>query len=575
MVNCINNLKLFAGNLCLLLVLLVASCAIENDIPYPVVNGSITDIRVEGQRPPEGSSDTSAIIDAASKTVTLYVNDAVNISKLKITRLVVNPKDAEILIDSALCDNPDKFPFSGFASLDSIPMSSNTRVDFTNPVNFTIKTYQEYIWQVKVLQIIDRNIDVEGLIDYSIDENGEDASILTLYVNKEGHDLKNINITALDLGGSNGKVIPDPTTIKDFTSPQEFVVQSSWGELRRWIVYVRLIDDEDGSSTPSTGDLTVNAWSKHVFLEGKTTDSSCSFEYVEQGGSSWKKVSATVSGETASAKIEGLKPATSYQCRLVNASGNVLGESTFTTESATELYNGSFDDWYKSDKTWYPVVQADFSKGSFWDTSNPGTTQGAGAIVNINPTQGNSSVVHTNGGKSAELRSQYVVKFAAASLYSGSFGGLVGLNGAKINFGQPFDSRPTSLHGFFQYAPANVSQVGKDQPSGTVSKGDPDVCSIYIALSKKVLTIDNTDLNTFIQYKTDPNVIAYGELPISQCVSTNGSWKEFTIDLEYKTQEKPSDMYIIVVASASKYGDYFTGGDGSVLYLDDFELIYD
>ena len=575
MVKCINNLKLFAGNLCLLLVLLVASCAIENDIPYPVVNGSITDIRVEGQRPPDGSSDTSAIIDAASKTVTLYVNDAVNISKLKITRLVVNPKDAEILIDSALCDNPDKFPFSGFASLDSIPMSSNTRVDFTNPVNFTIKTYQEYIWQVKVLQIIDRNIDVEGLIDYSIDENGEDASILTLYVNKEGHDLKNINITALDLGGSNGKVIPDPTTIKDFTSPQEFVVQSSWGELRRWIVYVRLIDDEDGSSTPSTGDLTVNAWSKHVFLEGKTTDSSCSFEYVEQGGSSWKKVSATVSGETASAKIEGLKPATSYQCRLVNASGNVLGESTFTTESATELYNGSFDDWYKSDKTWYPVVQADFSKGSFWDTSNPGTTQGAGAIVNINPTQGNSSVVHTNGGKSAELRSQYVVKFAAASLYSGSFGGLVGLNGAKINFGQPFDSRPTSLHGFFQYAPANVSQVGKDQPSGTVSKGDPDVCSIYIALSKKVLTIDNTDLNTFIQYKTDPNVIAYGELPISQCVSTNGSWKEFTIDLEYKTQEKPSDMYIIVVASASKYGDYFTGGDGSVLYLDDFELIYD
>ena len=62
MVNCINNLKLFAGNLCLLLVLLVASCAIENDIPYPVVNGSITDIRVEGQRPPEGSSDTSAIM---------------------------------------------------------------------------------------------------------------------------------------------------------------------------------------------------------------------------------------------------------------------------------------------------------------------------------------------------------------------------------------------------------------------------------------------------------------------------------------------------------------------------------
>ena len=53
---------------------------------------------------------------------------------------------------------------------------------------------------------------------------------------------------------------------------------------------------------------------------------------------------------------------------------------------------------------------------------------------------------------------------------------------------------------------------------------------------------------------------------VKECVSTNGAWKEFTINLEYKTQEKPGDMHLIIVASASKYGDYFTGGDGSVLY---------
>lgn len=33
-------------------------------------------------------------------------------------------------------------------------------------------------------------------------------------------------------------------------------------------------------------------------------------------------------------------------------------------------------------------------------------------------------------------------------------------------------------------------------------------------------------------------------------------------------------MYIIIVASSSKYGDYFTGGDGSIMYLDDLELVY-
>lgn len=178
---------------CLFLFLLATSCAIENDIPYPVVNGGITDIRVEGQRAAEGSSDAEAIIDASAKTVMLYVNDSVDMTKLKLTRLVINPIEAEVLVDSALCANPDKFPFAGFASLDSIPMSSNTRINFTNPVNFTIKTYQEYVWQVKVRQIIDRKIEAQGMIDYSIDES--DSRVI-IYVGKE-QDLKNIHITSL------------------------------------------------------------------------------------------------------------------------------------------------------------------------------------------------------------------------------------------------------------------------------------------------------------------------------------------------------------------------------------------
>jgi len=28
----------------------------------------------------------------------------------------------------------------------------------------------------------------------------------------------------------------------------------------------------------------------------------------------------------------------------------------------------------------------------------------------------------------------------------------------------------------------------------------------------------------------------------------------------------------LIVASSSKYGDYFTGGDGSTLWIDEFEL---
>lgn len=561
----INDIYKVTCRFCLFVFFVLVSCAIENDIPYPIVNAGITDIRVEGQRPAEGSSDDAALIDASAKTILLYVNDSADISRLKLTRLVVNPRNAQVLVDSTLCANPNKFPFAGFASLDSIPMSSNTRVDFTKPVNFTIKTYQDYVWQVKVKQIIDRKVEAKGMIDYSIDELDNRVII---YVGK-GENLKNISITSLALGGAYGEVTPNPTTVKDFTSPQKFLVQYPWSEPNKgtiWTVYVRLT-----GSQPSAGDLSVNTWSKYAFVEGKATEANCSFEYVKQGETSWNMVSAKANGSKVSAKIEGLQPATAYQCRLVDASGSVLGESTFTTETATPLYNGNFDLWHQDGKTWY----AGEAGHSFWDTSNPGTTTGLGAVVNINPTQGNSTVVHTPGGKSAELKSQFKVKFAAASLYTGSFGSLVGMNGAKIKFGRSFASRPFALHGFFQYAPVAVTHIGDNQPAGTLSKGDMDVCSIYIALAKKQYTVDNTDTDTFIDFKGDNNIIAYGEVPVKECVSTNGAWKEFTINLEYKTQEKPGDMHLIIVASASKYGDYFTGGDGSVLYVDDFELIYD
>ena len=32
---------------------------------------------------------------------------------------------------------------------------------------------------------------------------------------------------------------------------------------------------------------------------------------------------------------------------------------------------------------------------------------------------------------------------------------------------------------------------------------------------------------------------------------------------------------IVIVAAASKYGDFFTGGKGTVLYLDEFSFVYD
>lgn len=349
-------------------------------------------------------------------------------------------------------------------------------------------------------------------------------------------------------------------------------------------------------------ELTTGTWGNVAYLkaENVTTSSGVNtegitFQYriktneqTKSNEADWIDIETTVDENTYTAILTGLSASTSYEYRLATAEGETIGNiSEFTTSEADSretLYNGNFDQWNQVDKTWYPNEAGK----SFWDSSNPGTTQGAASIVNKNPTTGVSSPVHTEGGQAACLKSEFISvnivitkieKFAAASLYTGAFGGLEGTNGARINFGQPFTSRPIALKGYFQYAPVSIDHVGNGQPANTVSKGDMDMCSIFIILSKGTYEVNNTDTSTLLteeKVKNTDQFIAYGELPASECVSTNGQWKEFNIPLKYKEEafgEKPT--HLIIVCTSSKYGDYFTGGAGSTMYLDDFELIYD
>lgn len=55
-------------------------------------------------------------------------------------------------------------------------------MDFTNPVTFTLRTYQDYVWRVTVNQIIQRDIDVDRMTDYVIDTN---TRTVIIYVDPE------------------------------------------------------------------------------------------------------------------------------------------------------------------------------------------------------------------------------------------------------------------------------------------------------------------------------------------------------------------------------------------------------
>ena len=200
----------------------LASCAIDNDIPYPLVEGTISEIVTEGLRASEDGTVASGVdIDRSARTVTLYVNDSVDVSRLRLTRLILDPRDATIELDSARCDDKEKFPFHDFASLDSLSLSANTRLDLSTPLELNVRTYQDNPWTLTVRQIVDRTVDVDGMVDHLVDPV---SRVAVIYVSAD-QDLSNIKVRTLNLGGAYGRVTPDPTTVRDFTYPQNMTIQ--------------------------------------------------------------------------------------------------------------------------------------------------------------------------------------------------------------------------------------------------------------------------------------------------------------------------------------------------------------
>ncbi|OUO55482.1 hypothetical protein B5F77_01100 [Parabacteroides sp. An277] len=359
-----------------------------------------------------------------------------------------------------------------------------------------------------------------------------------------------------------------------------------------------------------------NAWATFADLEASNITSNVieidpeaiKFLYRVKDAADWTEVKTTYDNGTYTARPTGLTPGTTYEyCLYINETTNTPAQ-TFTTEEATALYNGGFDNWSYGtgdyDKTWFAEEASKAGLGtSFWDSGNIGTSTYLTSLVGVhNPTSPEEIDVHTSNGKAAKLASQFVGfmgagKFAAGNIYTGNYcETFASPMGARIRFGQEFTSRPTQLKGWYKYSRGtNIDEDNDATLANTLKDAGGDLCSVYIALVDNeglaadgsypaaAFEIDNrlsADQPESFKYKNtidfsenNPHIIAYGELSEDEAKGT-GQWQEFTIDLEYRDlTRKPK--YIIVVASASKYGDFFTGSTSSVMYIDDFELVYD
>ncbi len=325
---------------------------------------------------------------------------------------------------------------------------------------------------------------------------------------------------------------------------------------------------------PVVETLTANAWARFAYLSGRwlTEDQpeGLGFQY-RTGDEEWTNVDADVTvnaeAKTFEAELHGLAAGTQYEYRAVTAAFRENQPVQFTTETEQVLHNMSFDQWYMDGKAPMPNASADYK---IWDSANPGS-----ASFNIVPTtQETSNLAVTGENKSAAkltTLSAPVVGLAAGNIYTGRFEGTVGgiiPSGAALEWGVLFSSRPLALKGFYDYRPVAID-VAKGPY--TDMKGQTDIGQIQFILTDwdAPFRID-TSAGTFVDVENDGHIIAYATLDLGQ---TDG-YQPFTLELEYRDRTR-TPKYIVIVAAASKYGDYFTGGVGSTLYLDEFSFVYD
>ena len=316
------------------------------------------------------------------------------------------------------------------------------------------------------------------------------------------------------------------------------------------------------------------------------TASNFGFEYrdiTSRATEGWQWIDGVVSedGLSFTAKLTGLTAGAKYEwraaCTAADGSYSVSNiTNTFTTQPTLQFKNNSFEDWVKNGNVWMPSSSTgDF----FWDSGNWGSTT-LGAEYNI--TTQDTSIKHS-GNSSIKMASRYIIlKFAAGNVFIGDYLATEGTDGV-LGLGREFAARPKALHGWVKYRPVTMekgSNWGDKNPYGA-KKGDMDHGMIYVALSDGTTSSYNGQNFPFIIKtknqaqlfdKNAKNIIGYGEIMFTE--NTAGEdMVEFTIPIEYRSDAMPK--YISLVASASYLGDYFVGGDGSTMWLDDLELVYE
>lgn len=508
---------------------LFQSC-IENDVPYPHIQPNFTSFVVEHQT-------RNAAIDSTNRTVTVFLDDEADIYHVDVVSYSITP--GAVLQDSVLL--------------------SRASINLSSPYEMTMSIYQDYIWTIQAEQPIDYVFTVENQIGAT--QFDMDAHTITVTV-PESYSLNAVKVLDVNLGVKSTLYTPAlKGATADFSSPLKLTA-TQFGRPTEWTVTVLqskvniLINNVD-----AWGEV---AWAYVAAEEGKTITA----EYRVAGEELWEEIPSawiSTSGSVSTVCIPHLEPLTAYEVRASNGEEQTISYS-FTTGLTPELPDASFQGWSMDGKMWCPWA-ADATP--YWGCGNKGSMTLGKNITT--PIEDSASPTGYNG---AFLNSQFIGiaslgKFGAGNIFTGSYVRTDGANGV-LSFGREFTARPTRLTGTWKFTTAPIAYTNTEF---SYMMGQPDTCIVWMALCDWTgpMEIRTKPSDRQLFNPDDESVIAYGYVESGRNIA---NYTAFDVVLNYKdTRRVPT--YIVVVASASKYGDYFTGGNGSMLWLKDFTLQYD
>lgn len=542
--------------LSLVLLALSAVSCFENDLPYPYVRASITGLEAEGV--------ISCEIDEPRNTITLHLDETTDIKRVNITGVTYGQKETW----------PEK--------------EIRGEKDLREPLYVTLRTYEEqrYVWKIQAKQSVSRAFRVQNQVGKTVfDDNHHlilatvSKSISLTYIVVDSVKLGPRDITTCDI---------DLKSVHNFTEPVD-VTLSFQGrpETEDWQVWIQQSDKD--ILVNSVSPRSRRAWLDASGLAGKANG----VRYRQEGETEWKECDSTiVEGGSFQCLIDTLQPLTTYEYVAYTGEEETDPE-TFTTEDEVPVPNGGFEfitpagsfyEWY------HPDAPAAPERTAWWGSGNGSKVMGISGSADMGyvitePDETDKA----SGERSAKLISRWaVVKFAAGNLFSGYFAGLVGTKGGMVNYGRPFTLRPDSLKCCIKYHCGPINRISEtDLPADIhVTPGQNDKCQVFIALGtwdyKKYggspeCPVQVNTTNPTTKFAPDgESVIAYGEYTLDHStLNAEGKedWMEISIPFVY-ADNFTVPTHVVISFASSSLGDYFTGSDQSVLWVDDVRFVY-